>query len=174
MVAYFICFASLLRVLTSALGPYLVAITWEHGWNCQENFLEKRNFIQATTRHLTPRVEVLPVLWLEGINNYSNTFKTLKILNVLIFFDDETMLPFKIVIVSRLNSITIFIYVFLCFFNFTNLLITDLFGVTLWYSPQRFNKYNIKTHATEFDKKQNLWKWLDQTKLFYLFFSFCF
>ena len=86
MVAYFICFASLLRVLTSALGPYLVAITWEHGWNCQENFLEKRNFIQATTRHLTPRVEVLPVLWLEGIKNYSNTFKTLKILNVLILF----------------------------------------------------------------------------------------
>ena len=150
MVAYFICFASLLRVLTSALGPYLVAITWEHGWNCQENFLEKRNFIQATTRHLTPRVEVLPVLWLEGIKSYSNTFKTLKILNVLILF-----WWWDYVTIQNRNSFKVkqYNHIYICFFNFTNLLITDLFGVTLWYSPQRFNKYNIKTHATEFDKK---------------------
>ena len=153
MVAYFICFASLLRVLTSALGPYLVAITWEHGWNCQENFLEKRNFIQATTRHLTPRVEVLPVLWLEGIKSYSNTFKTLKILNVLILFwwwDYVTIQNRNSFKVKQYNHIYI---CFSMFFNFTNLLITDSFGITLWYSPQRFNKYNIKTHATEFDKK---------------------
>ena len=60
----------------------------------------KRNFIQATTRHLTPRGEVLPVLRLESIKNYSNTFKMIKNIKC-----------FDIVVLMR--HMYIYLYIFL-------------------------------------------------------------
>ena len=47
-------------------------------------------------------------------------------------------------------------------------------GSTLSCLPQRFNKYNIKTHATKFHKTSNLWKRLDQTKPLLFIFLFLF